>query len=1256
MERMRKQKGKKVKSKFKSALMSEFSKKVMSKKTFGFRGKRRIQTVQEIQEEPETDQQKYSTQKRRKSRDAPEKSQPAKPGNEKMKSSFLRKSQARAEVKMKRSMIESKEKDSRMSRGSNSFRKNQESSLLSIRNKNSSKYFSRDSKRKKSRSILKKQETRVDPVKLENKFREFQKELEQQTEQLRQSKGHSKEGNSYLSGWSQKQRVDQRPIEYGKRKEFRYCKAPRKKLKPRPLRKSVNRKKTGEDANGQSESVRTKAQRISISTKAITETNVGAEAELIDDEELVKFMVIKKNKIKQIRQQSLITLAELKKKGPERGAEGGGLDDIEVENVVMQEPQAQAKRHFPSGKYHNPRNSLALLREKSKQKKRRKSSELKCKTKDIKLQEYFLNSDLENSENDKLKGEKKEVELKSESRQVKMGEELKHFGKGKMEKKESQSEWERKEKEELKKEGEEEKRRKLKEKEEKEEKEREEKERKEREKEEKEREEKERKKREEKEREEKEKRIREKERKRKKEDEEKKREEEERIRKKEEDRKREKEEEEGKGEEEVKIEERETEDQQMGKGQKEESEEKIENEEEESMERNPSLVEIEMIQKMKENLKVMRKTFDFGKKNQIGKSRIMEEKIKTEKIENKTENQNEKKEEPSIKNKEKKTQFEKNETKNPIEKSENSEQKETKLPEKDPFEDKILENIEQMSEEDIIKNGQKIILKNLNNKEFIKQVLSEVKKIKQKEKQAPNEEEKSEETSEVNTSKENSEKEENLSIITLGSDTEEFEEDEGEVEEIREEKEDEAGNWEQEPGRENEEERKSEGIKSGQKIVISRNSLPLTEATEESLFQWDSNYNEEIASIQRSAEISKSKNEEEKRESTKELRVSQYREEPSQAHLNRELVHRLGTFRKHNKSREKGELESPASPTKGKSLADDTIEKYGTNFEKIQKLKQSNLEENLAKLKKNFHNIKKSTQEIGNNQNKEKFQKKDFIDNFGNYMETHKTEEKTRENGTENGTEPENELEEISQEEELEKSEEVLQKSEKSVNEIQIRNADNDSENEVQTDADSIEEESQESDINLSQLEEMRSEEDSNGEEKRRVNESENEEKGETEEDEKLEPNQLGNHSKRRSTNDIEEIKKKLKNARQNEEDLESSELSEFKDDFSVDNNCSIESNYKETSKVSTDEVHSLEDCQFFLLGLIEIFEAASRSRLGSAFERILIQGNRRNSSERKEYEHRERTSSKKKVIIKKRTLKGTELEKINLRNKSYSG
>jgi hypothetical protein len=63
MQRMSKQKGKKLKSKFRSALMNEFNKKVKPKKT-SIHQRRRIQTVTEINEESEYERKKYFTRER----------------------------------------------------------------------------------------------------------------------------------------------------------------------------------------------------------------------------------------------------------------------------------------------------------------------------------------------------------------------------------------------------------------------------------------------------------------------------------------------------------------------------------------------------------------------------------------------------------------------------------------------------------------------------------------------------------------------------------------------------------------------------------------------------------------------------------------------------------------------------------------------------------------------------------------------------------------------------------------------------------------------------------------------------------------------------------------------------------------------------------------------------------------------------------------------------------------------------------------
>ena len=134
----------------------------------------------------------------------------------------------------------------------------------------------------------------------------------------------------------------------------------------------------------------------------------------------------------------------------------------------------------------------------------------------------------------------------------------------------------------------------------------------------------------------------------------------------------------------------------------------------------------------------------------------------------------------------------------------------------------------------------------------------------------------------------------------------------------------------------------------------------------------------------------------------------------------------------------------------------------------------------------------------------------------------------------------------------------------------------------------------------------------------------------------------------------------------------ESSQLSEFKDDFSVEepeefeeesasagdlkhesdlekslenNSESCISNYKDLTIRGDPKVHSFEDCEIFLRNIIKIVGKLARPLMGEAFESVLPSRSRG-----------PRGRSGKKVVIKKRTLRGTELEKINFRNKSFSG
>jgi hypothetical protein len=119
----------------------------------------------------------------------------------------------------------------------------------------------------------------------------------------------------------------------------------------------------------------------------------------------------------------------------------------------------------------------------------------------------------------------------------------------------------------------------------------------------------------------------------------------------------------------------------------------------------------------------------------------------------------------------------------------------------------------------------------------------------------------------------------------------------------------------------------------------------------------------------------------------------------------------------------------------------------------------------------------------------------------------------------------------------------------------------------------------------------------------------------------------------------------------ENEENNDSSTLSEFKDNLSIENTCSVESDYKDTGSVKSNYiVHSFEDCHIFLVKLMGILKLLSKNNLGQAFEEIFMESNC------KEKPNKVRSTSGKRIIIKKRTLRATELQKINLKNKSFSG
>lgn len=90
-----------------------------------------------------------------------------------------------------------------------------------------------------------------------------------------------------------------------------------------------------------------------------------------------------------------------------------------------------------------------------------------------------------------------------------------------------------------------------------------------------------------------------------------------------------------------------------------------------------------------------------------------------------------------------------------------------------------------------------------------------------------------------------------------------------------------------------------------------------------------------------------------------------------------------------------------------------------------------------------------------------------------------------------------------------------------------------------------------------------------------------------------------------------------------------------------------FESNYKEKSHVNDYNIPSLEHCELFIVKLNEFLASVTNPILKNGFSQIKVFKKEKKSKKRK---------SDKKVIIKKRTLKGTELQKINIRNKSFSG
>jgi hypothetical protein len=169
----------------------------------------------------------------------------------------------------------------------------------------------------------------------------------------------------------------------------------------------------------------------------------------------------------------------------------------------------------------------------------------------------------------------------------------------------------------------------------------------------------------------------------------------------------------------------------------------------------------------------------------------------------------------------------------------------------------------------------------------------------------------------------------------------------------------------------------------------------------------------------------------------------------------------------------------------------------------------------------------------------------------------------------------------------------------------------------------------------------------------------------------KIEENENHNLNKQPEQSDTQSNQSESINSIQSYQKTESSKLSEFKDNFSVDDddnedykehsveyksgedlndNVSCFSDYKDISIDDRGNVHSFEDCEIFLTSLIKILRAFSKPKVGEAFEEILMSVRSRRNLEKK------KRDSGKKVIIKKRTLRGTELQKINFRNNSFSG
>ena len=152
---------------------------------------------------------------------------------------------------------------------------------------------------------------------------------------------YSEETNSYLSRRPKRTKKQRVIFDYEKKTEFGYNNVKihnqkqKKSTRSYIEKGSFDKKSQFKDQKTNCESIITREQKNSFSTKAITDMQTLGEIDAIDNAELLKFMVVKKNKIKKIRQQSLMNLADLKKKKKKNIPVE--FEDMKVENIVIQD-------------------------------------------------------------------------------------------------------------------------------------------------------------------------------------------------------------------------------------------------------------------------------------------------------------------------------------------------------------------------------------------------------------------------------------------------------------------------------------------------------------------------------------------------------------------------------------------------------------------------------------------------------------------------------------------------------------------------------------------------------------------------------------------------------------------------------------------------------------------------------------------------------------------------------------------------------